>query len=257
MNRETYIGLAVALATLLFVFLQNDPKALPEVTPAAGGKTLLFASYGTPVLDGAASDPVWQQAEWLPLDQLWIGQAPSAADFSGRYKIAWDDNNLYVLAEITDDTLIDIHPDGLDHYWDDDCLEIFIDEDASGGNHQYNFNAFAYHIALDGKVVDVAADSAFTYFNDHCVTRRNTVGPVSTWEVAMKIFNGKRFSPDGENIPKMLKAGKKMGFALAYCDNDHSPERENFIGNVPVAGEDKNRGWIDAGIFGLLELSAE
>ena len=45
-----------------------------------------------------------------------------------------------------------------------------------------------------------------------------------------------------------------MGFSLAYCDNDHSPERENFMGSVRVDGEDKNRSWIDAGIFGLLTL---
>jgi len=38
-------------------------------------------------------------------------------------------------------------------------------------------------------------------------------------------------------------------FAIAYCDNDHSEERENFIGIVYVAGPDKNRGWIDSGIF--------
>ena len=45
-----------------------------------------------------------------------------------------------------------------------------------------------------------------------------------------------------------------MGFALAYCDNDNSKERENFIGSVYVDGEDKNRGWIDANIFGTLKL---
>lgn len=257
MNRETYIGLAVAFATLLFIFLQPKKSAAPAEIPVPEGKTVFSAPYGSPLLDGNANDPVWQQSEWLPLDQGWIGQPPAASDYAGRYKLAWDENNLYVLAEITDDTLIDIHPDGLDHYWDDDCLEIFVDEDASGGNHQYNYNAFAYHIALDGKVVDVAPDSAFTYFNDHCTMRRLTAGHLTTWEVAVKIFDGNRFETGGDNIPKMLKAGKRMGFALAYCDNDHSPERENFMGNVAVAGEDKNRGWIDAGIFGLLQLKGE
>jgi hypothetical protein len=52
----------------------------------------------------------------------------------------------------------------------------------------------------------------------------------------------------------MLNSSKKMGFALAYCDNDYSQERENFMGSVQVKGQDKNRGWIDAGIFGLLSL---
>lgn len=255
MNRASLIGLAVAFLTLLFIFLQPATTGtLPENSADSSDRQAFSATYGTPLLNGAGDDTVWESAPWLPLDQVWIGAVPTSTDYAGRYKIAWDENNLYVLAEITDDTLIDIHPDGLSKYWDDDCLEIFVDEDASGGNHQYSYNAFAYHIALDGKVVDIRPDSAFAYYNDHCTMRRVTNGHLTTWEVAVKIFDGKKYTDNGENIPKMLKAGKKMGFALAYCDNDHSAERENFIGSVKVEGEDKNRGWIDAGIFGLLSL---
>jgi hypothetical protein len=254
MDRNTLLGLIVAFLVLVFVFLEKSGTESPETPSQNPGNQTFVANYGTPLIDGKSEDPVWQAAEWLPLDQVWIGKAPSAADFSGRYKILWDENNLYLLAEITDDTLIDIHVDGLLKYWDDDCLEIFVDEDASGGNHQYNYNAFAYHIALDGRVVDVRPDSSFAYFNEHCTTRRITSGNTSVWEVAVKIFDGEKYEDAGENVPKMLKSDKKMGFALAYCDNDHSAERENFIGSVRVEGEDKNRGWIDAGIFGQLTL---
>jgi len=238
---------------MLFANCKSDK---PEVqTTSPDGRTLQFHAHnGTPLVDGFGSDSAWANAEWLPLDQLWIGKQPTNDDYSGRYKLLWDENNLYILAEITDDTLIDIQTDGLTRYWDDDCLEIFLDEDASGGNHQYNYNAFAYHIALDGRVVDVAPDSSFQYFDDHCYTRRQCQGKVCIWEVAVKLYDGKQYTDDGENIPKMLKVGKRIGFALAYCDNDYSAERENFMGNVVVEGEDKNRGWIDAGIFGLLEL---
>lgn len=253
MNRETYIGLAVAFLTLVFIF-SRKVNSKPDTDAQLAGKQQFAAVYGSPTLDGDGSDEVWQQAEWLPLDQVWLGAQPTSADYSGRYKLAWDENNLYLLAEITDDTLVDTHTDGLDKYWDDDCLEIFLDEDASGGEHQYSYNAFAYHIALDGKVVDINLKKEFAYYNEHCTTRRKTAGLTSTWEVAVSVFDGKKYVDGGENIPKMLRAGKKMGFALAYCDNDHSPERENFIGNVRVEGEDKNRGWIDASIFGLLEL---
>lgn len=254
MDRNSIIGLIAALFVLIFIFSEQADK--PESIPVPQKTELqqFIAEYGSPILDGNSSDPAWQSVEWLPLDQVWIGAPPAAADFSGRYKILWDENNLYVLAAITDDTLVDIHPDGLLKYWDDDCLEIFVDEDASGGNHQYNYNAFAYHIALDGKVVDVKPDSSFAYFNDHCTMRRSTEGKTTTWEVAIKIFDGNKFKDGAENIPKLLKNGKKLGFALAYCDNDHSAERENFIGSVRVEGEDKNRGWIDAGIFGTLTL---
>ncbi|MBV6438737.1 MAG: sugar-binding protein [Haliscomenobacteraceae bacterium CHB4] len=254
MSRNTSIGLAIAFLAVLFVLFQPKPNTPTAEIPDPLHRQPFQALYGTPVINGIADDAAWQSAAWLPLDQVWIGQAPGANDFSGRYKILWDENNLYVLAEITDDTLIDIHPDGLLKYWDDDCLEIFVDEDASGGDHQYNYNAFAYHIALDGKVADIGPDRNPHFYDDHCTTRRTASGKTSVWEVAVKIFDGKQYEDGGDNIPKMLKAGKKMGFALAYCDNDHSPERENFIGSVKVEGEDKNRGWIDAGIFGLLEL---
>ena len=46
-----------------------------------------------------------------------------------------------------------------------------------------------------------------------------------------------------------LEEQKEIGFAIAYCDNDQSEERENFIGSVPIKGKNKNRGWIDAGVF--------
>jgi hypothetical protein len=253
MHRDTLIALSITALVLAFLFIENAPNTA-ESPGAATPKAQFSAQYGTPNLDGNADDPIWQQSPWHPLDQTWLGDPPSPQDCSGRYKIAWDENNLYLLAEIQDEALVDTHPDGLQRYWDDDCLEIFLDEDASGGNHQYSYNAFAYHIALDGRVVDIRPDSSFAYFDAHCTTRRVSQGGQSTWEVAIRVFDGNRYADAGENIPKNLRSGKKMGFALAYCDNDNSPERENFIGSVPVPGPDKNRGWIDADIFGLLTL---
>ena len=58
----------------------------------------------------------------------------------------------------------------------------------------------------------------------------------------------------GDNQPVSLSAGKVLGFMVAYCDNDYSELRENFIGSEYAAGDDKDRGYIDAGLFGALEL---
>jgi hypothetical protein len=52
-----------------------------------------------------------------------------------------------------------------------------------------------------------------------------------------------------------LSAGKTMGLMLAYCDNDGSEIRENFIGSETVPHGAKDRGWIDAGLFGELLLT--
>ncbi len=255
MNRDSFIGVFIALLVTFFVvFLEKKETKTTQKSVEDAHKQHFTALYGTPVINGLADDAIWQTAQWLPLDQVWLGAPPTPADFSGRYKLAWDENNLYILAEITDDSLTDTHADGLVRYWDDDCLEIFLDEDASGGIHQYNYNAFAYHVALDGRVVDVEPDQSRAYYNDHCTTRRTTSGKTTIWEVAVTVFDGNKFVYGGENVPKSLRTGKRMGFALAYCDNDRSVERENFIGNVVVEGQDKDKGWIDAGIFGLLTL---
>lgn len=244
----------LVLTAFLAAFCKNQPKDTGNVILNANGKQEFSAVYGTPVLDGSGADDVWAASDWLPVDQVWFGAKPSAKDFSGRYKLAWDENNLYILAEITDDSLQEIHPEGAERYRDDDCLEIFLDEDASGGDHQFNFNAFAYHIALDGTVMDMTPDSTYRFFNDHCLTRMISRGHETTWEIAVRIYDEAAAANHEEGVPKLLKSGKKMGFALAYNDNDGSPERENCIGNIALQDAGKNLPWNDAGVFGLLFL---
>jgi hypothetical protein len=207
-----------------------------------------------PTLDGKATENCWNMASWHPLDQNWVGTAYSFEDFNGRYKLCWDKEALYLLVEITDDSLYDRHKDPLKLWWDDDCIEVFLDEDNSGGLHQFSYNAFAYHIALDGNVVDLAPDKKPRLFNDHLISAKSTDDHTTLWEIALKLFDD-TYSDTGKNRPSKLFKDKSIGFALAYCDNDGSKERENFIGSVFVAGENKDLGWINADIFGTLVLS--
>ena len=53
----------------------------------------------------------------------------------------------------------------------------------------------------------------------------------------------------------MLHPGKIIGLMVAYCDNDGSDLRENFIGSESVPSGPRDRGWIDAGLFGSLILA--
>lgn len=222
------------------------------------------AAYSdTPVtIDGQANESVWQRQTWHQMTHVMVGEKPTKEDFQGRYKVAWDNNKLYILAEIVDDVLIDTHPDPTERYWDDDCLEIFIDENASGGNHLINHNAFAYHIALDGNVLDMgnteAGEPEFIILNEHVDSRwrRKTDGSnTMVWEVSIQLYPD-TFSVADPGKPLSLSAGKLMGFMIAYCDNDGSKEREHFVGShaiKPVNG-DMNRGFIDASVFGKVKL---
>lgn len=207
-----------------------------------------------PIIDGIANEPIWNTSTWHPLDQLWLGDNYTAEDFQGRYKLTWTNDALYLLAEIKDDKLVDNNNDPLIAWWDDDCLEIFIDENNSGGNHQYSHNAFAYHIALDGNVVDMAPSKEGKLYNSHIDSKLKTTGNTSIWEVKISLFDDS-YKDDQPNSALKLEANKNIGFALAYCDNDNSKTRENFIGSIVVEGDNKNRGWIDANIFGTLLLT--
>jgi hypothetical protein len=212
----------------------------------------------TPIeIDGVA-EQTWDNAAWQPMAYLMADSRPKPEDFSGRYKLLWDNQYLYLQAEITDDILFDKIADPKVKYWEDDCLEVFIDSDASGGNHQYNHSAFAYHIALDNQVVDIGDDQKAHMYNDHLISRwqRNHRQPEKiTWEVAIKLFPN-HYSDKQPSPSIALKANQKIGFMLAYCDNDGSPTREHFMGSheiKPVNG-DTNRGWIDADVFGKISL---
>lgn len=235
-----------AIETVKFNYKKKIKKPLKSIQ-------IVKKVQSNPKIDGIADENIWQNTQWYPIDQLWLGSQYNSADFEGKYKLTWTNEALYLLAEVKDDKLIDINEDPLIAWWDDDCLEIFIDEDNSGGEHQYNHNAFAYHVALDGNVVDMSTEKQGKLYNSHVESKRITNGNTSTWEVKILVFDD-TYKDDDENTPIELLAGKNIGFALAYCDNDNSEHRENFIGSIPVEGEDKNRGWIDANIFGTLKL---
>ncbi|WP_296315093.1 DUF6265 family protein [Winogradskyella sp. UBA3174] len=232
----------------------NYKKASQSVKPVKQLITVKETKVN-PIIDGIANESIWKNSQWHQLDQLWLGENYSSEDFKGRYKLTWTKDALYLLAEIIDDVLTDNNEEPLTAWWDDDCLEIFIDEDNSGGNHQFSHNAFAYHIALDGNVVDMSTERKGKIYNSHIESKRKTTGNTSIWEVKISLFDDTYNDDDSNNSPITLTANKNIGFALAYCDNDNSKTRENFIGSIAVLGDDKNKGWIDANIFGTLLLT--
>jgi len=207
-----------------------------------------------PAVDGVGDEAIWDRAQWQELKYRWLGDEYTPEDFRGRYKVVWTAERLYILAEITDDVLFDAHRDPLEQYWDDDCLEIFIDEDFSGGEHQYNHNAFAYHLSLDNRAIDIGTDRKPRDYSRHVESRWRQTADDIVWEVAIRIYGDDYADGADENRAVELEAGKQMGLMLAYCDNDGSELRENFIGSESVPTGPKDRGWIDAGLFGSLLL---
>lgn len=210
------------------------------------------------IIDGSDEDACWSEAEWKPIDQVWLPTLDAkmvAGDFDGKYKVAWDTDYLYLLVEVKDDMLSDDHVGPLDNYWNDDCVEIFIDEDRSKGNHLTNYNAFAYHVSLTYDAIDGGTGNAVNLKNN-IVAVMDTIGENTyLWEFAVKIYN-KNFSPNNPEASRVtLTPEKLMGFTIAYCDNDKTTSRENFIGSMEMTDATKNDNYITADYFGSLLLS--
>lgn len=207
-----------------------------------------------PIIDGVA-EPVWNNASWSPINVFWLGTQPNPTinDYSGRYKAVWTQEYLYLLFEITDDQLFDGVINPLDRYWEDDTVELFIDENRNGGQHGYNTSAWAYHVSTLGDVVDYTT-SGPKLLNDHIqVARSRSLNNLHTWELRVKIF-GEDYSDSKANIPLSLYPGKLMGFSASYIDNDGSQQRESMMGSVDTQGHKNNQGYLDASVFGTLRL---
>ncbi len=229
---------------------------IPEIHETHGMRHISKA-VSQPVLDGVGADKAWTKADWRNMDQVIEGEAPSPKDFQGRYKLLWDENMIYILAEIQDDKFMDQTKNGLFNYTDDDCLEIFIDENYSGGDHQYNYTAFAYHLSMDDKVVDLGLDGKPHYYTDHMEISKKKNGNTIVWEVGLKVYGDRYYDKDKEASRVKLSEGKRMGFMMAYCDNDNSAKRETYIGDMHIDREDKDYAWIDAGLFGQIMLNGK
>lgn len=184
---------------------------------------------------------------WTGFENLRPPSSPE--DFTGKYKAMWTADHLYLLFDITDDV---INTSG--QYWEQDTVEIFIDEDQSGGQHNHSHNAFAYHINHNLEVVDNGGDPAM--IASHISAAIKSEGTRHIWEIRMEIYaehNGYVMS-EQEAARVTLVAGKVMGFTPSYIDNDGNGTREHFMSSVNTPGHQSNQGYLNADSFGSIEL---
>lgn len=225
-------------------------------------KDTIFAvqSINPVVIDGQANDACWEKAEWKPISQVWIPYLAkmAAGDFEGKFKVAWDSQYLYLLVEVVDDVLSDDHANPLQNWWDDDCVEVFIDENRSKGYHEKGINAnnaFAYHISTKYDAIDEDVNGAGINYKSHVIVRMDTIAPHNyLWEMAIKIYDDTFILSNPEASRVTLTPKKIMGFSIAYCDNDLGTTRENFIGSMYMTSATANSNYITADYFGSLKL---
>jgi hypothetical protein len=247
MNQKSTIFILLAIFHIATAFGQMTQQDTMYV----------FRSAEPIIIDGKADDPAWADAEWFPIDQVWIPYNATMApgDFEGRFKLSWDENYLYVLAEIVDDMLSDDHANPLQNWWQDDCLEVFIDENRSKGDHERNYNAFAYHVSLFYDAIDLHTNgNPINLKNNLKVVMDTLENNTYMWELAIKNYSAAFNYSNPEASRVFLHHDKLMGFVMAYCDNDQTTTRENFIGSIYMAQAVANDNYKTADYFGTVLL---
>ncbi|AGC77645.1 CHU large protein [Nonlabens dokdonensis DSW-6] len=206
-------------------------------------------------IDGCGKDQIWEASSWYGMNYLWMGEKVNTTDYQGKFKLAWDENYLYLLVMVEDDTLHPTLQDGIENYWKGDYVEVFIDEDKSGGDHKFNHQAFAYHISTEGHAIDQSTQQKPIFLDDHINVSRAQKGNTYLWEIAIQLYDKDFDDQDlSNNEPIKLTAQKEIGFSIAYGDNDGNNLRENFMGSKKNHGTNNDDGYINSDVFGSLLL---
>lgn len=259
----------------LFFILLFAINLVAKSEDHVGDSIQAYHTNTVPVIDADSSDLCWQTAKWQPINYFWInyGVAIAPSDFSGRFKVLWNKttNLLYFLVEITDDVFVKGYTFANNNgsYPAYDIVEVFIDEDRSGGTHTFDNNAFAYHItggnnSEDFTAVDIWgsnwATNKVNYSNHLPEFVRTFDGEHNYWEFSLRVLKN-TFTPTAAAADHQatLSVGKRMGLTVAYCDNDNPNEnpleRDNFIASKYVPQANYNDSWMNASLFGSLILT--
>jgi hypothetical protein len=132
---KNHIGILILILNLSMISVTlsaSDPDA-PQFTAK------LFET--APVIDGNM-DEIWEALPWYSLNYVWMDWEASVdtSDYNGRFKIAWSETNnrLYFYVEITDDVLVEKYSELGGNLFYNDIVEVFIDENNSGGEHIFD-----------------------------------------------------------------------------------------------------------------------
>ncbi|MBN1143255.1 MAG: T9SS type A sorting domain-containing protein [Bacteroidales bacterium] len=238
--------------------------ALSQLTIAGDHNQYLQGYYEArftvtiPVIDGNGNDTCWNKADWAPIDQVWIGNAVSETDYSGRFKVLWASDRIYLLIQIVDDSL-HIQPTGIadvcSNIYNYDCTEIFIDENHSrDANYTGTYKAIAYHMDTTHVCYYIGGAPGWVRLDDHLKYKMQRVAPHTfEYEYELKVFDD-TYVDGSVNTPVQLTNEKLLGWSVAYNDNDLGSTRQNMFGSKLIEEADKNISYYNASAFGELKL---
>ena len=193
-------------------------------------------------------DTATQIARLLFGNQPWRGRK----DLSARVYAMYDRTYLYVGADVTDDSLV-THWDfpRMNYPWDTDCMDVVLDvrSNSTQGHDPPTPGLFRHLSLAEYRQTDFGA-AAWQGPDGPLLPRPNLVPGAETWfHRTQRGYTLIARYPLSSLQGVVARPGFKMGFDVAFNDNDGT----NYRKNAHIwAGFTQNQVWWDMGTIGAL-----
>lgn len=192
----------------------------PPPTPYAGpfrnnGGDYVASKRGGFIIDGFPGE--WGSTPAMPLTRIQQGPENFSGpqDFAAAARLAWDDNNLYLLYEVTDD----IHVQELNSYelFNGDEVELWLDANLALDFNDNNLNGDDYQFGFSaGRTPGAGAEGVVWYpqrrgdWNNQIMVAAQPQGQGYVLEAAIP----------WSILGLQPLSGMALGYALSASDND-------------------------------------
>ena len=194
----------------------------------------IVQASSAPAID-ASVDSVWSNANQYALNNS-VGTISSSGDCSADWKALWDSNNLYLLAEVTDDSLTTDSSSA----FKDDMVEVYIDGDNSGGSSYDGTNDFQYGFRYDDASVYTGSNSV----NDTTGVNHASTSTSGGWRLEVEI--------PWSTIGVSVSSGTVIGFDVHVVDDDDGGDRDGKL----MWHDTDDDAYTNPSTFGDAELSS-
>ncbi len=188
-----------------------------------------------PVIDGKVDD-LWNAAQSYQLDNVLTKSPASTNNLAAEYKSMWDENNLYVLVEVTDSIL---RHDPNIAWHNNDGIELYLDaDDAKAADYGQNDHAYAF-------IWDATSPEIWKKTEN---SRTNGVKyAMVTTDKGYRLEAAFPWTTLGAKP----SAGAKIGLEVQVNDNQGNKERDGKLS----WHDDNDRAWQSPQAFGNAELA--
>jgi hypothetical protein len=185
------------------------------------------------VIDGKA-EALWSEAREYKIGNVIYSPPSNDEDFSASYKTLYDADNLYLLVNVTDDSL----KNDSDEFWLDDAAEVFIDADNSKSG-SYGSNDYQFHFGW----AEANPSMGESQHNQTQGVEFATVKTDMGYRMEIKF--------PWSTLGVEPSAGKKIGLDVHVNDDDDGGDRDS---KLTWRGKEDNA-WQNPSIFGTAELA--